>query len=265
MNNSFYDLEKKCKKRALKRNIRSIALGATIGVVLVVGVYSFLYKIDFFSQNSDIQTVSLATQKEDDLYTQDAKSDKANLLDEETDEDADEEILEEKIEEEISTEALNIEKEYIISENDEELEDEPIFLEPTISLEKLKESFTQEGKKRDIIKQKNEQKKTVSNKNNTITDRESLFKLSPKLEDALYISHYYYEKKDFSNSLKWAIEGSKIDSKSAKPWIMYAQVKAESGSIDIAIKALQTYLSEYYSQEASLLLEKLKKTRGSKR
>ena len=76
---------------------------------------------------------------------------------------------------------------------------------------------------------------------------------------AIMISEEFYEKSDYSNSLKWALIANDIDSKNEKSWIMFAKSKAKQGKTDEAMHALQVFISHSpNSNNAKSLLESLK-------
>jgi len=272
MSNRFYELERRCTEYRRKKNLKSLALGAVVGVFLVtVAFYAGVFDKSQEFINNEVEEIS---QVEEDSY-EDVDSDDGYIT-QTTDEIMNEE-LGQKEEEDLEVEHVvfedikDVDEKFVVAVKDnvsiepkeevldkpivkevEVVEKKPLFLEPQISL--------------DLLKKKIDKKpiKVIEKVVDVTSDMQKEFNVSHKIETALSISQVYYDKKDFKSSLKWAIEASKIDSKAPKPWVMYARAKAKSGDVAIAIKALQTYLSEFYSEEASVLLDELKSTKRLK-
>jgi len=267
MNNRFYELERRCTEYSRKKNIKSLALGAVIGLLLVtIAYYSGAFNENYIVNDN----IEVSSQNEDNVYEEDSDD---SYITQATDEIMNEELgeeeqevdyrvakeVEEIIEDEIKGNA-SIEPKIVELDNVEQIEvkdveiidKKPLFLEPKISL--------------DLFKKKVDKKPTKEIKkiDDPIASMKKEFSLSHSIETALLISEHYYNKADFKSSLKWAIEASKINAKAPKPWVMYARAKSKSGDVAVAIKALQTYLSEFYSDEASLLLDELKSIKREK-
>jgi len=264
MSNRFYELERRCIEYRRKKNIKSLFLGVIIGLILVtITFYSGLFNEGYFVDDN----IDITSQSEENIYEEDSDD---GYITQTTDEIMNEELGEQEelevdnlvvknVEDEIKGN-VSIESNIVELDNIEEVEEKeveiadkkPLFLEPKIVL--------------DLFKKKVDKKsiKDIKDIDNPIINMEKEFSLSHSIKTALLISEYYYDKADFKSSLKWAIEASKIDAKASKPWVMYARAKSKSGDVAIAIKALQTYLSEFYSDEASLLLDELKNIKRTK-
>ena len=265
MNNRFYELERRCAEYRRKKNIKSLALGAVIGLILVaIAFYSGAFNESYIVNDN----IEVSSQNEDNIHEEDIDE---GYITQTTDEIMNEELGEqdepevdilvtkEIIEDEIKGNA-SAELKVFELDNIEQVEvkevdvvdRKPLFLEPKISLD----LFKKEANKKHVVE--------IKKVDDPIANMKKEFSLSHSIETALLISEYYYNKDDFKNSLKWAIEASKINSKAPKPWVMYARAKSKSGDVAVAIKALQTYLSEFYSDEASILLDELKSIRSTK-
>ena len=263
MNNRFYELERRCTEYRRKKNIKSLALGAVLGLLLVTIAFYF----GVFNENDTLNdNIELTSQNKDNINEEDSDD---GYITQRTDEIMNEELGEQEehlvtkeaqeiIEDEINSN-VSIEPKVVELDSLEKVEikevvvdKKPLFLEPKISLDLLKK----EVNKKPIVE--------IKKVDDPIANMKKEFSLSHSIDTALLISEYYYNKDDFKSSLKWAIEASKINSKAPKPWIMYARAKSKSGDVVIAIKALQTYLSEFYSDEASFLLDELKSIKREK-
>lgn len=85
------------------------------------------------------------------------------------------------------------------------------------------------------------------------------FEATRNIVFANIISEEYYDKKDYDNSLKWALIANDINSKDERSWVMFGKSKAKQGKDDEAIHALQVFISHSpNSNNAKNLLETLK-------
>ena len=260
MNNRFYELERRCAQYRRKKNIKSLAFGAVIGLFLVaIAFYAGVFNEHLVNENGDSEVVfeneeseynediddGYIAQTTDEIMNEELGQPENIELNSVATKDV-EEIIEDEIKDNTTIEPKVVDIEKVVSKEIEVVEKKILFLEPNISL--------------DLLKKKVDKKPTLDTKkvDNPIVNMKKEFTVSHSIETALLISQNYYDKGDFKSSLKWAIEASKINAKAPKPWIMYARAKAKSGDKEIAIKALQTYLSEFYSDEASLLLDEIK-------
>lgn len=71
---------------------------------------------------------------------------------------------------------------------------------------------------------------------------------------ALMLCKEYYQKKDFTNSLKWSIIANDIDSTNERSWIWFAKSKYRLNKKQDAIKALKAYLKTNSSDSVKSLL-----------
>ena len=260
MNNRFYELERRCAQYRRKKNIKSLAFGAVIGVFLVaIAFYAGVFNERLVSENGNSEVVfeneeseynediddGYIAQTTDEIMNEELGQPEKIELNSETTKEV-EEIFEDEIKDNTTIEQKVVDIKQAVSKDVKVVEKKILFLEPNISL--------------DLLKKKVDKKPTLDTKkiDDPIINMKKKFTVSHSIETALLISQHYYDKGDFKNSLKWAIEASKINAKAPKPWVMYARAKAKSGDKAIAIKALETYLSEFYSDEASLLLDELK-------
>lgn len=72
--------------------------------------------------------------------------------------------------------------------------------------------------------------------------------------NAYALAHFYFEQKSYSEVVTWAKEASKHNSRSEKPWILYAKAKFYLGDRAEAIRSLELFLSYINSKEAQELL-----------
>jgi len=268
MNNRFYELERRCAEYRRKKNIKSLSLGAVIGLLLVtiafyIGAFNEDYIVNDNTETSPQHEKRVSEEDSDDGYMAQTTDEIMNEeLGEQEELEVDslvtkevKEIIEDEVKDNASIEPKVFELgkiEQVEVKEVEIIDKKPLFLEPKISLDLFKKNVDKKPAKE------------IKKIDDPIAKMKKEFSSSHSIEIAILISEHYYDKADFKNSLKWAIEASKIDAKAPKPWVMYARAKSKSGDVAIAIKALQTYLSEFYSDEASLLLDELKSIKRTK-
>jgi len=80
---------------------------------------------------------------------------------------------------------------------------------------------------------------------------------SKSYSSTIALANYHYSKKEYQETIKWAIEASKKNKSKVRPWIVYAKSKKALGKEDIAKKALTLFLKRHQSQEAQELLDSL--------
>ena len=79
----------------------------------------------------------------------------------------------------------------------------------------------------------------------------------PTYNSAYDLAKYFFDKKDYKMSAKWAMVATNRDDSQDKAWILYAKSKIKLKQKGIAKKALKIYLLKYHSQEISNLLNSL--------
>lgn len=78
---------------------------------------------------------------------------------------------------------------------------------------------------------------------------------------AIEVARYYYDVKDYENSIKWALNASNSNSKGkqkTESWIIYAKSLYLSGKQEQAIAVLDRYISSTNSKDAIDVLNKMK-------
>jgi len=85
------------------------------------------------------------------------------------------------------------------------------------------------------------------------------FASDPDKDDALFLARYYYDKKDYKQSLKWSLETNKMDSNIVESWLLFAKAKAKLGDRAEAIRILQTFYDRTGSVKAGNLLKKIRR------
>jgi len=73
-------------------------------------------------------------------------------------------------------------------------------------------------------------------------------------DNAYALAHFYFERQSYSDVIIWAKETSRYNSRSEKPWILYAKAKFLLGDRAEAIRSLELFLSYINSKEAHELL-----------
>ena len=81
------------------------------------------------------------------------------------------------------------------------------------------------------------------------------FKAKATFENAIALAQFYFEGQAYSEVVCWAKEASRYNSKSEKPWLLYAKAKFHLGEREESIRSLELFLSYIQSKEAQELLK----------
>ncbi len=90
------------------------------------------------------------------------------------------------------------------------------------------------------------------------------FVLYNDYKSAISLSKLFFERKKYKKAVKWAIKASRYNPGADEPWLIYAKVKKSEGRVELAVKALKTYLKSHKSERARRLLKKYERE-GKKR
>lgn len=92
---------------------------------------------------------------------------------------------------------------------------------------------------------------------NSLSEEEQLLKnynAVQNFDNAYALAYFYFERQLYSDVIVWAKETSKHNSRSEKPWLLYAKAKFSLGDRAEAIRSLELFLSYINSKEAHELL-----------
>jgi len=104
---------------------------------------------------------------------------------------------------------------------------------------------------------KPESKKPLSMSITSLSSEEALLKnfhSSKSFSEALALTHFYFEQKEYVKAISWAKESSKLKPVSDEPWILYAKSKFHLGDKAEAIRSLELFLGYVNSKEVKDLL-----------
>jgi hypothetical protein len=104
---------------------------------------------------------------------------------------------------------------------------------------------------------KPEPKKPLSMSITSLSSEEALLKnfhSSKGFSEALALTHFYFEQKEYVKAISWAKESSKLKPVSDEPWILYAKSKFHLGDKAEAIRSLELFLGYVNSKEVKDLL-----------
>jgi len=93
----------------------------------------------------------------------------------------------------------------------------------------------------------------------TVQEIEKRFRFARNKEDALFLARYYYDKKQYTKALSWALETNKIDSNIEESWLIFGRAKAKLGQRKEAIRVLQAYYDRTGSQKSKKLLDSIRR------
>jgi tetratricopeptide (TPR) repeat protein len=95
----------------------------------------------------------------------------------------------------------------------------------------------------------------------SLEDEQSLLKANKDTENfdtTLKLAKYYYKNAKYQKVVFFAKKASRYKPISFEPWYYYAKAKIKENKKDEAIKAIETYLSYFDSNEAQKLLQEIK-------
>ena len=84
------------------------------------------------------------------------------------------------------------------------------------------------------------------------------FTVSPNVDDSMFLSKIYYDKKSYSKAAYWSLQTNKLDGNIEESWLIFADSKAKIGQKNEAIRVLSEYVNKSNSIKAKKLLIKLK-------
>lgn len=99
-------------------------------------------------------------------------------------------------------------------------------------------------------------------KEQVIEIKKADFRRSKDYNTAIEVARFYFNEKDYDNSIRWALNASNVDSKGkqkSESWIIYAKSLYLSGKQEQAITVLNRYISSTNSQDAIDVLNNMKK------
>ncbi len=148
-----------------------------------------------------------------------------------------------------------------------------VFLKPTIILPKIEKQAAKNNKiNKKIIKKTDvpkiekqlpamQEKKKINITVKSLKDEESLLKenqANESFETTLNLSKYYFKKSKYEKAILWSKKANRYKSSSFEPWLIYAKAKIKQNKKDEAIKAVETFLSYFDSDDARKFLQKIK-------
>ncbi|DAB32323.1 MAG TPA: hypothetical protein CFH79_04465 [Sulfurospirillum sp. UBA11407] len=123
-------------------------------------------------------------------------------------------------------------------------------------IEEKKSTFI-ENKQTSTISKKEANIDISTSEIDTITYLKDKFYTTENIVFAIMLSEEFYNKKNYEESIKWALTANEIDPKNDKTWYWFARNKVKLGQKDDAIKALKAFLSENSSNRLKTLLKEI--------
>ena len=90
-------------------------------------------------------------------------------------------------------------------------------------------------------------------------DIKNRFSFAKDKSDSLFLAKYYYDKNEYLEAEKWALETNKIDSSIEESWLIFAKSKARQGKRVESLKVLQAFFKETGSHNAKILIDKIRR------
>jgi hypothetical protein len=134
---------------------------------------------------------------------------------------------------------------------------------PVIETVKSRVKSTKNTVRRDILIKKPHKKMyleiTKSSTDSAYKEVEKRFNQFQDPDDSLFLAKSYYAKKEYEKSEYWALRTNKLDKNIEESWMIFVKSKIKLGYTKNAIHILSNYVKQSNSQEAKILLYKLKK------
>ncbi|MDX1810181.1 MAG: CDC27 family protein [Sulfurospirillaceae bacterium] len=134
----------------------------------------------------------------------------------------------------------------------------------TIKKDKIQPKVTEVKKDKIVVPDKNislKQADKIHISVTTMPSEESLIETNSKDEDfdsAFKLAQYYFKNQKYEKAIFYSKKANHFNPTSAKPWLVYARAKIKEHKRDEAIKALETYLSYFSSDDVENLLISIK-------
>ncbi|MGP1561355.1 MAG: hypothetical protein ACTTIC_04615 [Helicobacteraceae bacterium] len=90
-----------------------------------------------------------------------------------------------------------------------------------------------------------------------IKDLIQAYEESHSYEKAISIANFYAGSKDHKNAAIWAIRASELNTLKEDPWVVFAQANIAMGKKDVALQAIDAYLSKNFSAKLQSLRESI--------
>jgi hypothetical protein len=100
---------------------------------------------------------------------------------------------------------------------------------------------------------------TKSSSKSAYKEVEKRFNQFQDPDDSLFLAKSYYANKEYKKSEYWALRTNKLNKNNEESWIIFVKSKIKLGYKEDAIHILSNYVKQSDSQEAKMLLYKLKK------
>ena len=99
---------------------------------------------------------------------------------------------------------------------------------------------------------------TQTSNESAYADVENRFHESHDIEDALFLARSYYEKRNYTKALQWALEANKLDDSIEESMFIFVKSKVILGHKSEGLSILRRYINKTNSPVAQKLLNKLK-------
>ncbi len=253
-NNTFEVLEAHCSQQRQGKILKVILI--VISLVVIVLGYGILMKKDssfLFQNNKAVNEVKTTIQ---DVLIE-VKTDELNAT-----------VHEKKSSEDHTTEDV-----HVLSQEENNSTYDTLILTPKIKSISPKVQVpeeenilllpppeilnNEENQQLELLLKKPEGKKQLSMSVSSLSQEEALLKnfhSAKTFAEAIALTHYYFEQKEYLKVILWAKESSKLKPSSVEPWLLYAKSKFYLGEKEEAIRSLELFLSYTNSKEAKELL-----------
>jgi len=254
---TFYELEKKCKQRRLKKYLYIVLI---IIILIAIGTAIFFYNIKTKNKNHFIKTTThKVIKKKLDLVEKNTSS-KSILLINTNNKPAPKIKKTVEINKTIKAIKENNKTNIIISKKAKQTTSDSVVLTPIVP--EIVVSNNINNKKVKLVKTNPTKIITpskINKNNNSVIQVESL----PSYKKCINIAKRYLKKRDYKLALKWAKNANIQNKELPDSWIVTAKALFYSGKKEKAIEILKVYLKYKNNKEMKKLLRKFENEKNN--
>nr|MCR4942048.1 CDC27 family protein [Campylobacter sp.] len=96
--------------------------------------------------------------------------------------------------------------------------------------------------------------KDISSTNDALKDK---FKQTKDINSALNLARNYFEKREYTQALNWAMAANELDKNNKESWVIFAKAKYYLGQKQDALVALREFNSDKNLKDITLLIRKM--------
>ncbi len=264
-NRTFEDLQRRCRNLNRKRWIKRLFILLFLFVLAAISYFGYInHKKGILEKSEDVVKAKKVTPKQKEIRVIVEKKEKPIKIKKTPEKN----ITVSKTDEKNISKKIETKDNILQSYN-------TVFLKPTIVIpvikkqEQVKKNINRVIPKETVIESnisivQNQpiKKKKIYIKVKSLEDEESLLKANKageSFESTMKLSNFYLKKSKFEKAIYWSKKANHYKPSSFEPWLIYAQSKIKQGKKDEAVKAIETFLSYFNSNEGEKYLQSIRR------